>query len=273
MANWDKIHESGDVEDRRGSKTVASIGSIGVLAVVGILMFAGGADPSEIMSVLDQVGQNQTTTTQGEFVDTKNYLGFAKKILGSNNQIWKTELAKQKFQYTDPKLVLFRGSTMSGCGGASSQSGPHYCPADQTIYLDETFFEELKTRFGAKGGEVAESYVMAHEVGHHVQNQLGIFAKYDKSDNQNSVRTELQADCLAGIWAGNIRSDNIIDDKEIELAIDAASAVGDDSIQKKSGGGVHPETWTHGSSADRKKWFLVGYNQKNIQSCNTFEKK
>jgi uncharacterized protein len=258
MANWDKIQESGDVEDRRGSKTVASIGSIGVLAVVGILMFAGGADPSEIMSVLDQVGQNQTTT-QGEFVDTKNYLGFAKKILGSNNQIWKNELAKQKFQYTDPKLVLFRGSTMSGCGGASSQSGPHYCPSDQTIYLDETFFEELKTRFGAKGGEVAESYVMAHEVGHHVQNQLGIFAKYDKSDNQNSVRTELQADCFAGIWAGNIRLMNIIDDKEIEQAIDAASAVGDDSIQKKSGGGVHPET-------------LVGYNQKNIQSCNTFEK-
>jgi uncharacterized protein len=269
MANWDQIQSSGDVEDRRSNTVTGGAASIGVLAVVGILMFAGGADPSQIQNVLSQLQSGQTTTTQGEFVDTKKYKQFTQKVIGSNNDIWRQELAKQNIEYKEPKLVLFRGATESGCGGASSQSGPHYCPTDQTIYLDETFFEELTTRFGAKGGDVAEAYVMAHEVGHHIQKVKGTFGKFDTRNNQTSVKVELQADCYAGVWAGNVRSEGIISDTEIEQAIDAASAVGDDRIQKSQGRSVNPETWTHGSSADRKKWFLVGYNSKDSTECNT----
>jgi uncharacterized protein len=269
MADWDKITNMGDVEDRRGNVVTGGVASIGVLALVGTVMFFGGASPEQILqTVSDLQGQN-VSTSQGQFVDTKKYAEFAGKIIGSNNDVWKAELAKQNITYREPKLVLFRGVTESGCGGASSQSGPHYCPTDQTIYLDETFFEELTTKFGAKGGDVAEAYVMAHEVGHHIQKVKGTFAKNDTRDNETSVKVELQADCYAGIWAGNLNDRGIISPNEIDQAIDAAAAVGDDRIQKSSGGRVNPETWTHGSSADRKKWFLVGYDTKDSTRCNT----
>jgi uncharacterized protein len=270
MANWDKIQNTGDVEDRRGSQSVRTVGSIGVIAVVGLLMLASGANPDQIASFIQQVQENQTTqTTQGEFVDTKKYAEFSSKIIGSNNAVWKSELAKQNIQYQPPKLVLFRGNTESGCGGADSRFGPHYCQADKTIYLDETFFEELTTKFGARGGDVAEAYVIAHEVGHHVQKEQGTFAKFDTSDNETSVAVELQADCYAGVWAGELSQEGVISESEIDQAIDAAAAVGDDRIQKSQGAKVNPETWTHGSSADRKKWFLTGYRTKNSTQCDT----
>jgi uncharacterized protein len=269
MANWDQIQSNGDVEDRRGNVVAGGVASIGMLAIVGVLMFAGGATPEQILQTVSDIQGQNVTTTQGEFVDTKKYKEFAGKIIGSNNEVWKAELAKQNIAYKEPKLVLFRGATESGCGGADSRVGPHYCPTDQTIYLDETFFEELTTRFGAKGGDVAEAYVMAHEVGHHIQKVRGTFGKFDTRDNQTSVKVELQADCYAGVWAGNLSSEGVIAPNEIDQAIDAAAAVGDDRIQKSSGGQVNPETWTHGSSADRKKWFLVGYNTKDSTRCNT----
>ncbi len=268
MAFWDKIQSNGDIEDRRGSSGVATgIGSIGAVIVVGVLMFAGGADSSQITKFVTDSLQTQNTN-QSEFVDTKNYKQFAQRIIGSNNEIWSREFKTQGVEYQKPKLVLFRGQTNSGCGGADSQTGPHYCPSDQTIYLDETFFEELKTRFGAQGGEVAESYVMAHEVGHHVQKVLGTFNKVNTRNNQNSVKVELQADCYAGLWAGNIKEEGIINESEINQAIDAAASVGDDRIQKATTGSVNPETWTHGSSEQRKQAFLKGYQTKSFSQCN-----
>jgi uncharacterized protein len=268
MANWDQIQSTGEVEDRRGSSTVAGLGTVGTIVVIGFILFTGG-DSSQIQGILSQLQEKQVNGVQSDFVDTKNYKGFAQKVIGSNNDIWKKELAKQGKKYIEPKLVLFRGATLSGCGGATSDIGPHYCPNDQTIYLDETFFEELTTRFGAKGGDVAEAYVMAHEIGHHIQKIKGTFANVDTSKNTNSVKVELQADCYAGVWAGDVSSEGIISEKEIDQAIDAAAAVGDDRIQKASTGRINPETWTHGSSAQRKQWFLTGYKSRDSLSCNT----
>jgi uncharacterized protein len=274
MAQWDKIQSSGDVEDRRGDiSSSVGVGSLGVIVVLGLMLFTGNGNPSDVANLLDQLQSNSSSTQKGEFVDTAKYFEFAQKVVGSNNEVWKSEFQKQGKVYKEPKLVLFRGATASACGGANSQIGPHYCPTDQTIYLDETFFEELKTRFGAKGGDVAEAYVMAHEIGHHIQNLKGTFAKYDTQENSISVRVELQADCYAGIWAGDASSGGIINVQEIEQAIDAAGSVGDDRIQKRSTGTTNPETWTHGSSEQRKKWFLTGYTTKDINSCNTLQSK
>jgi uncharacterized protein len=269
MANWDKITSTGNVEDRRGSAPAAGVGFVGTIVIAGAVLLLGG-NTSDVRNILSQVNNNTgTQTTQGEFVDTKKYKEFTQKIIGSNNDVWRKELAKSGIQYQDPKLVLFRGATNSACGGASSQIGPHYCPNDQTVYLDETFFEELTSRFGAKGGDVAEAYVMAHEIGHHVQKVRGTFAKNDTSDNKTSVKVELQADCYAGVWAGDVTSEGVITPAEIDQAIDAASAVGDDRIQKSQGGAVNPESWTHGSSAQRKQWFLTGYTTKDSKNCST----
>ena len=235
MANWDQIQTSGNVEDRRGQTTSVGIGSIGTILVIGTVLLLGG-DSSQIQTILGQLEGVQTNTSQNEFVDTKQYKQFAQRILGSNNQVWSRELSKSNIKYQEPRLVLFRQYTESGCGGASSVSGPHYCPTDQTIYLDETFFEELTTQLGAKGGDVAEAYVISHEVGHHVQSLKGTFADIDRRNNQNSVKVELQADCYAGVWAGDVSSEGIISENEIDQAIDAAGAVGDDRIQKSQGG-------------------------------------
>ena len=163
------------------------------------------------------------------------------------------------------------------CGTATSQVGPHYCPLDKTIYLDETFFDELTNRFGAQGGDVAEAYVIAHEVGHHAQNELGIMTQvYDmrESDPQGadsaSVKLELQADCFAGLWAHSIKDIGVFEAGEIREAIDAAAAVGDDRIQEKVTGYVNPESWTHGSSAQRAEWFNRGYEEGQLAACETF---
>jgi uncharacterized protein len=269
MANWDKIQSEGNVEDRRGNTVAVGTASIGTIAIVGLLMFAGGASGSDIQNfVFNQLGNQRTTTTEGQFVDTKQYKTFASKVLGSNNELWKKELAKKNIKYIEPKLVLFRDATQSECGGANSQSGPHYCPADQVIYLDETFFDELKNKFGAKGGDVAEAYVIAHEVGHHIENIQRTFDKLDTRNNSNSVKVELQADCYAGTWLGNVTQEGVVSEIEIDQALDAASAVGDDRIQKSQGGRVNPETWTHGSSAQRKEAFNRGYRSKDSSKCN-----
>jgi uncharacterized protein len=272
MANWDKIQSDGEVEDRRGGSGVATgMGGVGAIVLIGaMLLFGGNADPEQIQQLLEQI-QTTQTTSQGDFIDTKKYKQFAQKVIGSNNEVWTKELAKQGIKYNAPKLVLFRGATQSGCGGATSAVGPHYCPSDQTLYLDETFFEELTSRFGAKGGEVAEAYVMAHEIGHHVQQERGTFAKFDTSNNKTSVKVELQADCYAGVWAGNVSDQGIISESEIDQAIDAAGAVGDDRIQKSQGQKVNQESWTHGSSSDRKKWFLTGFQTKDSRECSTIK--
>lgn len=269
MANWDKITSSGNVEDRRGSAPVAGgLGTIGVILVLGFMLFGGG-DTQQVEQLLSEVTANQPGATSEEFAGDDSYEVFATKVLGSNNDLWREEFSARNRTYQVPRLVLFRGSTQSGCGFATSKVGPHYCPLDQTIYLDETFFDELQSRFGAKGGDVAEAYVIAHEVGHHVQNIVGTFDKVDRRDNSKSIGVELQADCYAGIWAGRVGSQGVLEKGEISEAVDAAEAVGDDRIQESVNGQINPETWTHGSSAERKMWFLQGYESGSPDICNT----
>ncbi|MFZ1248725.1 MAG: neutral zinc metallopeptidase [Candidatus Saccharimonadales bacterium] len=285
MALWDKLQGSGNVEDRRGMGT----GGIALTGVGGLILFLAfaflGGGTGDNGSVLEQV-LNQVATQQSsqsveqpaEFQGADKYETFTRKVLGSNNQIWSEIFLAQSKQYQDPKLILFRQATQSGCGIASSAMGPHYCPLDQTVYLDETFFDELQKRYGGSSGDVAQAYVIAHEAGHHVQNQLGTMdqvmqAQQDNPDQANALSEalELQADCYAGIWMNSLSSSGILQAGEIEQALSAAAAVGDDHIQKTETGTTNPETWTHGSSAQRVKWFKAGYATGKVTSCNTFQ--
>jgi uncharacterized protein len=269
MASWDVIKNMGEVEDRRGvASTAIGVSSVGAIVILGIMLLTGNGSSDDILNVIDSLQQKNSSSQTVPFEDTKKYKEFASRVIGSTNQVWTEQFAKENLKYKPPKLVLFRNSTTSACGGADSNVGPHYCPPDQTIYLDETFFEVLRTKFGAKGGEVAEAYVMAHEVGHHIQEITGVTANINPNDNEFSIKLELQADCYAGVWAGVAQSEGIIEITEIEQAIDAASAVGDDRIQKKATGRINPETWTHGSSEQRKEAFIKGYNSKDNNICN-----
>lgn len=274
MADWSKITGGGDVEDRRGFAPVA-LGGTGIVgvAIVLLLNFLGGSSPDlgSILTQLQSTQVQQQNVNPEEFAGADDYEVFASKVLGSNNEVWRGVFERSNQTYIEPKLVLFRGATQSACGGATSDIGPHYCPADQTIYIDETFFDEL-SKLGASGGDVAEAYVIAHEVGHHVQHQLGTMEKIEsRRDNQASINLELQADCYAGVWANAVSKAGVIAPGEINEAIDAAAAVGDDRIQQKAQGRVNPETWTHGSSAQRVGWFNEGFESGNPGSCNTFQ--
>jgi uncharacterized protein len=271
MADWGKIGSRGDVEDRRGMAPVALGGlSLTGVALVVIFNLLTGGSPTDILRQLENIPiQQQSNVNKAEFEGEDNYEVFASTVLGSNNDMWSNVFSKMNKTYTPPKLVLFRTATQSACGGADSQVGPHYCPPDKTIYLDETFFDELKTRFGAKGGDVAEAYVIAHEVGHHAQNELGIMDKVG-NDNDSSVRLELQADCFGGLWANSIKDLGVFEQNELNEARDAAAAVGDDRIQKASTGRVNPESWTHGSSEQRMRWFNTGYEKGDLSACETF---
>lgn len=277
MAEWGKILSRGTVVDRRGMAPAAIGGGLGITGAVIMLLFnllsGGNINVSDVLSQLESVQVERTQNPNAaQFEGEDDYEVFASKVLGSNNEMWEKVFVRNNRNYTEPKLVLFRQATNSACGGASSEVGPHYCPLDKTIYLDETFFDELTRRFGAQGGDVAEAYVIAHEVAHHAQNELGIMDQVQKAgkDNELSIALELQADCFAGLWANSIKELNVISPGEIREAIDAAEAVGDDRIQKSVNGQVNPETWTHGSSAQRAEWFNRGYEQGSVQACNTF---
>ncbi len=277
MADWDKLGSRGNVEDRRAMGPLA-FGGMGGAGIVGIAIFLlanillGGDSSGTIQDILTQL---QTTQGQQQQIDTSQFAGeddyekFSSIVVGSTNDLWKGVFAQKNQAYIEPKLVLFRGATQSGCGFADARVGPHYCPPDKTIYIDETFFDELK-KLGAGGGDVAEAYVIAHEVGHHVQNELGIMDQIDNSDNQASINLELQADCFAGVWANSISSSGVFEPDEIKEALDAAAAVGDDRIQQKVEGQIHPETWTHGSSEQRVNWFNRGFSSGKPSECNTF---
>lgn len=281
MANWGRITSRGDVEDRRGATPVALGGlSITGVALYFLVTYLMGGNVGDVLNGL----QNMAVQTQQAPADTSQYEGadsyevFASTVLGSTNDMWASTFQKLGKSYVPPKLVLFRTATTSGCGGATSDEGPHYCPLDNTIYLDETFFDELHNRFGGSSGDVAQGYVIAHEAGHHAQALLGTMSKVNQIveanpslQNTESIKLELQADCYAGMWAHSIKDEQVLEPGEINEALSAAAAVGDDRIQSKVTGQIAPETWTHGSSAERVNWFTKGYDTGDIHSCNTFQ--
>jgi len=268
MAIWDKITSRGNVEDRRAMGPGLAVGGLSLtgLAIVLLLNFIGGGNVGDVLTDLQNIPASQSSTyNTADFEGSDSYEVFVSTVLGSNNELWTKVFNQNNISYIAPKVVLFRGATQSSCGGASSSSGPHYCPLDSTIYLDETFFDELTSRLGAEGGDVAEAYVISHEVGHHVQNLLNRMR--ENPSNTESVKTELQADCLAGIWAFSIKDLGVFEPNEINEALDAASAVGDDRIQKAVNGRINPETWTHGSSADRVNAFNLGFSTGIPSNC------
>ncbi|WP_414475011.1 neutral zinc metallopeptidase [Microvirga sp. M2] len=281
---WEDFRTSSNVEDRRGMGMGGAGGlGIGTIVVLGLIGWALGIDPRILIGgaeMLNGGGSGYQQSQPGRQGTPQDDAGrFAAAILGNTEDVWKVVLPQQaNKQYTNPKMVLFTGATRSGCGGAQSAMGPFYCPLDQTVYIDLSFFEEMQRRFRA-GGDFAYAYVLAHEVGHHVENQLGILPRVQERQrevgqsqaNQLSVRVELMADCLAGVWAhhSNQRWQSL-EQGDIEEAIRAASAIGDDKLQQQSQGRVVPDSFTHGSSQQRVTWLTTGLKSGSIQACDTF---
>ncbi len=280
---WEDFRTSSNVEDRRGMGMAGGGGlGLGAIVVLGLIGWALGIDPRLLIGGAEMIagggsGYQQQQGRQGTPQDEAGR--FAAAILGNTEDVWKQVLPQQaNRQYQEPKLVLFSGATRSGCGGAQSAMGPFYCPLDQTVYIDLSFFQEMQQRFRA-GGDFAYAYVLAHEVGHHVENQLGILPRVQQRQqevgaterNQLSVRVELMADCLAGVWAhhSNQRWQSL-EQGDIEEAIRAAEAIGDDRLQKQSQGRVVPDSFTHGSSEQRMRWLTTGLKSGQIQACDTF---
>ena len=273
---------SDNVDDRRGTGGGGGGalvgGGLGTLIIAAIIFFLGG-DPS---SLLSSGGGNSSPTEQRELSSNELQIReFVKMVTAENEQTWSKIFAENGMQYQPAVVVLFESTTQSGCGTAEAAMGPFYCPADQKVYMDMSFFKELQQRFGAKVTEFSIAYVMAHEMGHHVQTLLGTTQKvdalrrsgrYSEADlNRVSVATELQADFYAGVWAKQTDNrEHILEPGDIESAIEAAEAVGDDNIQKRSQGYVNQESFTHGSSAQRKEWFMKGYNTGDIKQGDTF---
>lgn len=268
---------SDNVDDRRGSGGGALVGGgLGTIIIAAIVFFLGG-DPSAILnnntSATHQTEQRQLSKEElkiGEFV---------KMLTVENEQTWNKIFQENGVEFKPAKVVLFEQGTQSGCGAAQSEMGPFYCPADHTIYMDMSFFNELQQKFGAKVGEFTVAYVLGHEYGHHIQNLLGTLDKVHQLSqqgsqsqaNQISVANELQADFYAGVWAKQTDNrEKILEAGDIQEAMSAAAAVGDDNIQKRAQGYVNQESFTHGSSAQREEWFLKGYNTGDIRQGDTF---
>lgn len=276
---WLGRRESSNVDDRRGLGGGHIAVGGGVLGVIFLLakFLLGGGDVSDLQQAMPQ-GQQQEMTAEQKAADDKR-AAFVKVVLADTEDVWDKIFADQGKQYAKPTLVLFRDYTQSGCGNASSASGPFYCPADHDVYIDLSFAEELQNRFKA-AGEFAMAYVVAHEVGHHIQYLMGISDKIDAlrqrpsetEFNKYSVMMELQADFYAGIWAHyDQKMKNVIDKNDIEEALNAANAIGDDRLQRESQGTVTPDAFTHGTSAQRMYWFKKGYDTGDISQGNTFE--
>lgn len=280
---WSGRGSSENFEDRRGmssgGKTIVGGGIIGV--VILLLNVFGGEKAQMLTPILEQMNQGQSTPTEqraltaAEIEEGK----FIEAILVDTEVVWGKIFQENNMQYKKPNLVLFTGSVETACGNATSASGPFYCPGDQKVYMDLVFFEELKTRFGAQGGDFATAYVIAHEIGHHVQTLLGTSnkmrqmqeGKSEAEANKLSVALELQADFYAGVWTHyNQKMNNFLEEGDIDEALSAAHAVGDDAIQSKMQGHIVPESFTHGSSAQRKAWFMKGYKTGDITQGNTF---
>ncbi|HYB41981.1 MAG TPA: neutral zinc metallopeptidase [Candidatus Methylomirabilis sp.] len=276
---WQMGRRSDNIEDRRGMGVggVAVGGGIGTLLIVVVALFLG-IDPSALLQGTDlstappSVQQGAPSPEEAQLKD------FVAVVLADTEDTWRAIFHKMNHEYREPKLVLFSGLVRSACGNAQSAAGPFYCPSDEKVYLDLSFFRDLRERFRAPG-DFAQAYVIAHEVGHHVQSLLGISDKVrslqsrsgERDANALSVRLELQADCFAGVWANNAnRSRQILEQGDIESGLNAAAAIGDDRLQRQSQGYVVPDAFTHGTSAQRVRWFKRGLEAGDIRQCDTF---
>ena len=284
---WEGTRESDNVEDRRGEggggMPVFGGRSIGIGTIVIALLggWALGINPLTILSLLSGGGMPTAQVQQGpaQRPPADDTMGrFVSTVLADTEDVWQAVFRQGGSAYQEPRLVLFRGATRTACGTGQAAMGPFYCPADQKVYIDLGFYETLKSRLGAPG-DFAQAYVIAHEVGHHVQNQLGISAKVDQMRgrvsqteyNALSVRLELQADCFAGVWAHHAQNARqILEQGDVEEAMNAAAKIGDDALQRSSGGAVVPESFTHGSSAQRQRWFHNGLQNGSVKGCDTF---
>jgi predicted metalloprotease len=286
---WEGNRQSDNVEDRRGEGPMTGGGgfglggrSIGVGTIV-VALVAGwifGINPLTLLGALSGGGMPEAPVSQGPAqrppADDK-MAAFVSTVLADTEDVWKAQFAALGATYQEPRLVLFRGATPTACGTGQAAMGPFYCPGDRKVYIDLQFYETMKTRLGAPG-DFAQAYVIAHEVGHHVQQLLGITEKVDATrqrsgeaqSNALSVRLELQADCFAGVWAHHAqRARQVLEQGDLEEALNAASQIGDDALQRKSRGTVMPESFTHGTSAQRVSWFKRGIGGGNLRDCNT----
>jgi predicted metalloprotease len=277
---WQGRRQSSNVDDRRGmsgGKLAIGGGVIGVIFILAKFLLGDG-DISDLGQLVQQPQQQQTEMTVEQKEADEKEAEFVKVVLADTEDVWSKLFSDMGRTYTDPTLVLFRGATTTGCGNASASTGPFYCPADQDLYIDLSFAQDLKTQFGATG-DFAMAYVVAHEVGHHVQYLLGMTRKMQQLQqqvseteyNKYSVRLELQADFYAGLWAHyDQKMKNVIDPDDIQEALDAANAIGDDRLQQQYQGSVTPDSFTHGTSAQRMYWFKKGYDTGDFKQGNTF---
>ncbi|GAB6991101.1 KPN_02809 family neutral zinc metallopeptidase [Paenibacillus pini] len=276
---WKGRRESSNVEDRRGrgGKTIVG-GGIGGIVILLIVTLLGGGSPGDILNSITGSGSSSNSSTPyQETAQEKELSEFVSVVLADTEDVWTDEFKKRGLTYTDPTLVLYTDSVQSACGTAGSSVGPFYCPGDSKLYIDLSFYDELKQKFQAPG-DFAMAYVVAHEVGHHVQTLLGTSDKLnklrsslsEKEYNTYQVRFELQADYLAGVWANHAQGKNLLEKGDLEEALTAASAVGDDTIQKKAQGYAVPESFTHGTSEQRMNWFNKGFKSGKIEDGDTF---
>jgi len=279
----DDDRESDNVEDRRGGGGMGRAGGLGIGGVLLALVasYFLGIDPRTLLGVAESVQGGQQAQTRPLDPASDPDAGLRKevsKILARTEDTWGTLFQQMGGTYQRPKLDLYRGSIPTACGAGQAAMGPFYCPGDQKVYLDMAFFQEMERRFKA-GGDFARAYVIAHEIGHHVQNQMGITGKTDAMRdrvskveyNKISVRVELQADCFAGVWAYHSnKAKPFLDPNDVDEALRAANAIGDDALQRQARGAVVPDSFTHGTSAQRVKWFKTGFETGSVKACDTF---
>ena len=279
---WTPRGRSRNLEDRRGSpvRMGAGLGIGGLIAAAAIALLTG-QNPLVVLTELLGGAASQVVAgpppTEAELAVEEDQVQFVSFILDDAQNTWRQQLSQGGATYQDANLVLFRDAVESACGMGQSAMGPFYCPADHKVYIDLAFYTDLRERFGAEG-DFAQAYVIAHEIGHHVQTLLGIDSQVRGAQQQNpgnrnelSIRMELQADCLAGVWGHSAAARGHLDPGDVEEGLNAAAAIGDDRIQRSSGGRVSPESWTHGSSEQRVTWFRRGMESGNMDVCDTFQ--
>ncbi|MDX6748733.1 neutral zinc metallopeptidase [Geminicoccaceae bacterium 1502E] len=281
---WQRRRRSGNIEDRRGSGRrglrIGAAGGLGGLGLVAVLVIGMllGVDPGVLLNGLGGAPERARAPAGPRPAQEERLADFVSVVLADTEDSWTALFERRGRDYEEPTLVLFDGAVRSGCGTAGAETGPFYCPADRRIYLDLSFFAALDRRLGAPG-DFAQAYVVAHEVGHHVQNLLGVAGAVQarrqqvaaREGNRLSVLLELQADCFAGLWAHHAqRTRALLEEGDIEEGMNAASAIGDDRLQRRAGGGVDPDSFTHGSSAERVRWFERGWREGTLEACDTF---